>query len=53
VTHSAAYYAQHTSHPVTPADQAEVAYLLTSSKLTKTTGQIISVDGGLQDVFLQ
>jgi enoyl-[acyl-carrier-protein] reductase (NADH) len=34
-------------------DQAEAAYLLISSKLSKTTGQIISVDGGLHDAFLR
>lgn len=51
----AQFYAQRTltKTPVTPADQAEVAYLLTSRKLSKTTGQIISVDGGLQDAFLR
>ncbi len=51
----AGFYAQRTltKTPVTPADQAEVAYLLTSSKLSKTVGQIISVDGGLQDAFLR
>ncbi len=50
-----AYDAQRTltKAPVTPADQAEAAYLLTSSKLSKTTGQILSVDGGLIDAFLR
>ncbi|MFZ0544390.1 MAG: hypothetical protein WAM60_03065 [Candidatus Promineifilaceae bacterium] len=33
--------------------RAEAAYLLTSSKLSKTTGQIISVDGGLHEAFLR
>ena len=31
----------------------QVAYLLSSSKFSKTTGQIISVDGGLQEAFLR
>ncbi len=49
------FYAQRTltKAPITLADQAEVAYLLSSSKFSKTTGQIISVDGGLQDAFLR
>jgi rhamnulose-1-phosphate aldolase/alcohol dehydrogenase len=51
----AAYYAQRTltKSPITLADQAEVAYLLSSSKFSKTTGQIISVDGGLHEAFLR
>lgn len=49
------FYAQRTltKAPVTLADQAEIAYLLSSSKFSKTTGQIISVDGGLQEAFLR
>ena len=51
----AAFYAQRTltKSPITLADQAEMAYLLSSSKFGKTTGQIISVDGGLQEAFLR
>jgi len=51
----AGYYAQRTltKSPITLADQAEVAYLLSSNKLSKTTGQIISVDGGLHEAFLR
>lgn len=51
----AQFYAQRTltKVPVLPEDQAEVAYLLTSSKLAKTTGQIVSVDGGLHEAFLR
>ena len=47
------FYAQRTltKSPITLADQAEVAYLLSSSKFSKTTGQIISVDGGLHEAF--
>lgn len=51
----AAFYAERTltKSPITLADQAEAAYLLSSSKLAKTTGQIISVDGGLTEAFLR
>jgi rhamnulose-1-phosphate aldolase/alcohol dehydrogenase len=51
----ALFYAQRTltKSPITLADQAEVAYLLSSSKFNKTTGQIISVDGGLHEAFLR
>ena len=42
-----------TKAPITLADQAEVAYLLSTSKFAKTTGQIISVDGGLTEAFLR
>ena len=51
----ATFYAQRTltKAPITLADQAEMAYLLSSSKFSKTTGQIISVDGGLQEAFLR
>ena len=51
----ALFYAQRTltKSPITLADQAEVAYLLSSHKLSKTTGQIISVDGGLEEAFLR
>src|SRR5688572_16634047 len=51
----ALYYAQRTltKSPITLADQAEVAYLLSSSRFSKTTGQIISVDGGLHEAFLR
>lgn len=49
------FYAQRTltKSPITLADQAEVAYLLSSSKLGKTTGQVISVNGGLHEAFLR
>jgi NAD(P)-dependent dehydrogenase (short-subunit alcohol dehydrogenase family) len=51
----AEFYAQRTltKSLVKMEDQAEAAYLLISSKLSKTTGQIISVDGGLHDAFLR
>jgi NAD(P)-dependent dehydrogenase (short-subunit alcohol dehydrogenase family) len=51
----AQFYAQRTltKQPITPADQAEVAYLLSTNAFGKTTGQIFSVDGGLQEAFLR
>ncbi|MES2674616.1 MAG: bifunctional rhamnulose-1-phosphate aldolase/short-chain dehydrogenase [Pseudomonadota bacterium] len=51
----AQFYAQRTltKQPITPEDQAEAAYLLISGQLSKTTGQVISVDGGLYEAFLR
>ena len=43
-----------TKEPITPADQAEAVFLLVSDdRLGKTTGQILSVDGGLPGAFLR
>ena len=42
-----------TKTPITPADQAEAFFLLVSKRLSKTTGQIIAVDGGLPQAFLR
>jgi rhamnulose-1-phosphate aldolase/alcohol dehydrogenase len=49
------FYAQRTltKAPITLADQAEVAYLLSTGRFAKTTGQIINVDGGLPEAFLR
>lgn len=49
------FYAQRTltRQPITPEDQAEVAFLLCSDSFSKTTGQIFSVDGGLHEAFLR
>ncbi|MFW6183870.1 MAG: bifunctional rhamnulose-1-phosphate aldolase/short-chain dehydrogenase [Chloroflexota bacterium] len=49
------FYARRTltKTPVLPEDQAEAAYLLSSSHMSKTTGQIVSVDGGLHEAFLR
>ena len=49
------FYAQRTltKAPITLADQAEAAYLLTSRAFAKTTGQVITVDGGLPEAFLR
>ena len=42
-----------TDQPITPADQARAILALVTDDLSKTTGQIISVDGGLRDAFLR
>jgi rhamnulose-1-phosphate aldolase/alcohol dehydrogenase len=42
-----------TRKPITPADQAEAVFLLLGKRLSKTTGQIIPVDGGLHEAFLR
>ena len=49
------FYAQRTllKKSITPADQAEAFFLLAGSRLGKTTGQIINVDGGLHEAFLR
>ncbi len=49
------FYADRTllKRPITPADQAEAIFLLLSNRLRQTTGQIISVDGGLHEAFLR
>jgi len=39
--------------PITPADQAEAYFLLLSDRLSKTSGQVIAVDGGLPEAFLR
>lgn len=38
---------------ISPEDQAEVAYLLITDAFSKTTGQIINVDGGLSAGFMR
>ena len=54
-TKLAQFYAERTltKVPITPADQAEAFFLLLSPRLSKTTGQIIPVDGGLHEAFLR
>jgi rhamnulose-1-phosphate aldolase/alcohol dehydrogenase len=42
-----------TKNPITPADQAEAYFLLVTQRLAKTTGQVITVDGGLHEAFLR
>jgi NAD(P)-dependent dehydrogenase (short-subunit alcohol dehydrogenase family) len=51
----AQFYADRTlTHlPITPGDQAEAFYLLLTNRLSKTTGQVITVDGGLIEAFLR
>ena len=51
----AGFYAQRslTQLPIEPEDQAEAIFLLVSQRLSKTTGHILPVDGGLQDGFLR
>lgn len=51
----AQFYADRTllKRPITPEDQAEAFFLLLSPRLNKTTGQIITVDGGLHEAFLR
>jgi len=55
VTKLAQFYAERTltKAPITPADQAEAYFLLVTQRLSKTTGQIIAVDGGLHEAFLR
>jgi rhamnulose-1-phosphate aldolase/alcohol dehydrogenase len=51
----AGFYAERTltKRSVTPADQAEGAYFLLSDRSAKTTGQVLSIDGGLHEAFLR
>jgi len=51
----AQFYADRTltRSPIAPADQAEAFYLLLTRCLSKTTGQVITVDGGLHEAFLR
>jgi len=51
----AQFYADRTltRSPITPQDQAEAIYLLLGDRLSKTTGQIVAVDGGLHEAFLR
>jgi hypothetical protein len=51
----AVFYARRTltQVPIEPEDQAEAIYLLLTRRLSKTTGHVLPVDGGLQDGFLR
>ncbi|HEX3763358.1 MAG TPA: bifunctional rhamnulose-1-phosphate aldolase/short-chain dehydrogenase [Kofleriaceae bacterium] len=51
----AVFYASRTltRTPIEPEDQAEALYLLLTRRLSKTTGHVLPVDGGLQDGFLR
>jgi rhamnulose-1-phosphate aldolase/alcohol dehydrogenase len=54
-TKLAQFYADRTltRSPITPADQAEAYFLLIADRFSKTTGQIVTVDGGLHEAFLR
>jgi rhamnulose-1-phosphate aldolase/alcohol dehydrogenase len=54
-TRLANFYAQRTltKQPVRPEDQAEAIYFLVSDRAARTSGQILSVDGGLHEAFLR
>ena len=54
-TKLAEFYANRTltKSPITPGDQAEAIFLLLTNRLSKTTGQVITVDGGLHEAFLR
>jgi rhamnulose-1-phosphate aldolase/alcohol dehydrogenase len=49
------FYAQRTltKAAITPEDQAEAVFHFVSDSSSKTTGQVLSVDGGLQDAFMR
>ncbi len=49
------FYADRTllKKAITPADQAEGIFLLLSNRLSKSTGQVIAIDGGLHEAFLR
>ncbi len=51
----AEFYAQRTltRAPVRPEDQAEAIAFLVSDRSSRTTGQVLSVDGGLAEAFLR
>jgi rhamnulose-1-phosphate aldolase/alcohol dehydrogenase len=51
----AAFYAERTltKSAITPEDQAEAIYFLTSDRSAKVTGQVLQVDGGLPEAFVR
>jgi NAD(P)-dependent dehydrogenase (short-subunit alcohol dehydrogenase family) len=51
----AQFYAERTltKTPILPEDQAEAIWFLASDQSSKTTGQLLAVDGGLQDAFVR
>ena len=55
VNRLAQFYADRTllKSPITPADQAEAYFIWVSDRLSQSTGQIITVDGGLHEAFLR
>jgi len=51
----AEFYAKRTltKSAITPEDQAETVFYLASERSAKVTGQVVPVDGGLQDAFVR
>ena len=51
----AKFYASRTliKEPVTPTDQAQAIAFLLKDTASRTTGQILAVDGGLPDAFMR
>jgi NAD(P)-dependent dehydrogenase (short-subunit alcohol dehydrogenase family) len=51
----AGFYAKRTltKSAIQPEDQAEAVFYLLSDRSSKITGQILPVDGGLQDAFVR
>ena len=51
----AEFYARRTltKAAITPEDQAEAVFFLSSNRSAKITGQVLPVDGGLQDAFVR
>ena len=51
----ACFYAERTltKAPITPADQANGMLFMLSEASSKTTGQVLAVDGGLHEAFLR
>jgi hypothetical protein len=51
--HLARFYAERTltKQPIRLADQVEALFLLVGDRLSRTTGQVINVDGGLVEAF--
>lgn len=51
----ARFYAERTltKSPITPRDQAEGMLFMLSDAASKTTGQVLAVDGGLHEAFLR
>jgi len=51
----AGFYAKRTltKSAITPEDQAEAVFYLASERSSKVTGQVVPVDGGLQDAFVR
>jgi hypothetical protein len=42
-----------TNSPITPAELAEAFQVRLRNRLRKTTGQVITVDGGLHEAFMR